>query len=169
MDHTVSDRKPLTLTSTHERSKRKPPAIERDLTFVSILSVSSTGADHEALERILRRDRWTVHPVRTVSAAMSVLAKNRLPIVICESDVAGVSWKAVLEQLRLLGDSPSVLVSSRLADEHLWVEALNLGAYDVLSKPFDRAELTRILDSAWLDWRDRHEAAGRPLVRVAAG
>jgi hypothetical protein len=35
-------------------------------------------------------------------------------------------------------------VTSRLADERLWAEALNLGAWDVLAKPFDADEVIRI-------------------------
>ena len=116
---------------------------------------------------MLRQGQWTVHPVRTVPSALTVLAKKRLPIVICESDVAGVSWKEMLEQLKLLEASPSLLVTSRLADEQLWVEALNLGAYDVVSKPFDSSELTRVLDSAWRDWRDRHKGAAEQTVLLS--
>jgi len=36
-------------------------------------------------------------------------------------------------------------VTSRLADERLWAEALNLGAYDVLAKPFDSTEAMRVV------------------------
>ena len=31
---------------------------------------------------------------------------------------------------------PLVIVASHLADDQLWAEALNLGAHDVLAKPF---------------------------------
>jgi DNA-binding response OmpR family regulator len=48
------------------------------------------------------------------------------------------------------------MVTSRLADERLWAEALNLGAYDVLAKPFDGREVIRILSLAWQHWQDRH-------------
>ena len=42
---------------------------------------------------------------------------------------------------------------------------LNLGAYDVLSKPFDRAEVLRIISLAWLHWK---EEASRRLQKPAA-
>jgi DNA-binding response OmpR family regulator len=35
-----------------------------------------------------------------------------------------------------------------LADDYLWSEALNLGAYDVLAKPFDVEEVVRTVDAA---------------------
>ena len=43
-----------------------------------------------------------------------------------------------------------------MADERLWAEALSLGAYDVLVKPLDAAEATRILSLAWEHWKDRY-------------
>jgi nucleotide-binding universal stress UspA family protein len=41
-----------------------------------------------------------------------------------------------------------MLVVSRHADERLWAEVLNLGGFDVLTLPFDRDELGRVLSSA---------------------
>ena len=43
---------------------------------------------------------------------------------------------------------PALIVTSRLADERLWAEVLNLGAFDLLSKPFDFDEATRIIPVA---------------------
>jgi hypothetical protein len=37
---------------------------------------------------------------------------------------------------------------------NLWAEALNLGAYDVVPKPFDSHELSLIISFAWLHWND---------------
>ena len=73
----------------------------------------------------------------------------------------------MLTQIALVGSSPpSFIVTSRLADERLWVEALNVGAYDVLVKPFDVAELKRVLNSAWCEWRERHVPQGESWSRL---
>jgi FixJ family two-component response regulator len=63
----------------------------------------------------------------------------------------------MLEHISLLPDPPLLIVTSRLADAHLWAEALNLGAYDVLAKPFDATEVIRIVSVAWQHWQDRHK------------
>jgi hypothetical protein len=55
----------------------------------------------------------------------------------------------VLEQAVIKPDSPPLIVTSRLADNRLWAEALNLSVYDVMAKPFDRAETMRVVDAAW--------------------
>jgi DNA-binding response OmpR family regulator len=52
----------------------------------------------------------------------------------------------------ILPDPPPLIVTSRLADERLWVEALNLGAFDVLAKPFDSTEAMRVVGAAWRAW-----------------
>ena len=43
---------------------------------------------------------------------------------------------------------PALIVTSRLADERRWAEALNLGAWDVLAKPLDRREVLRSVRAA---------------------
>jgi len=64
--------------------------------------------------------------------------------------LADGDWKNVLEAIDPARRRPLVIVISRLADNHLWSEALNLGAYDVLIKPLDEAEVVRVLTSAWI-------------------
>jgi DNA-binding response OmpR family regulator len=95
-----------------------------------------------------------------MAAALAALRKVRVPVVVCESDLQPGTWKEVLEELRTLPDPPLLIVTSRIADERLWAEALNLGAYDVLAQPFDGTEVTRIVGMAWLRWNDRHGTPG---------
>jgi FixJ family two-component response regulator len=62
-----------------------------------------------------------------------------------------------------------LIVTSRLADEHLWSVALNLGAWDVLAKPFDRSEVFRGVKSGWQHWHDQtHMRAKAAKVMTAA-
>jgi hypothetical protein len=42
-----------------------------------------------------------------------------------------------------------MIVTSRLADERLWAEVLNLGGYHLLAKPFDASEVVRVVGTAW--------------------
>ena len=44
--------------------------------------------------------------------------------------------------------APVLIVTSKVADEYLWSEVLNLGGYDVLAQPLDRDEVTRVARSA---------------------
>ena len=74
----------------------------------------------------------------------------------------------MLARIKRLPTPPLLIVTSRLADEYLWAEALNLGAYDVVAKPFDSHELIRVVSFAWLHWNDKYSTSP-PKVMAAYG
>jgi len=94
----------------------------------------------------------------TVASALLALREVLIPIVICDCDVSSGTWREMWGHLSLLPDPPQLIVTSRLADDRLWTEALNLGAWDVLAKPFDADEVIRIVEIACQHWQDRHRA-----------
>jgi DNA-binding response OmpR family regulator len=61
---------------------------------------------------------------------------------------------------------PKLIVTSRLADERLWSEVLNLGGFDVLAQPFNPREALRCIGEACHHWQEEYskdqleEAAG---------
>ena len=132
---------------------KKAPGLEPVCNIV--LSVSPNDEDCASLERIFKSG-WTVMASTTVASALSVLREIPIPIVICDCDVSSGSWKEMLDHISLLPDPPLLIVTSRLADERLWAEAPNLGAWDVLAKPFDANEVIRIAGIAGQHWQDRH-------------
>ena len=159
---------------------RKPPASGTSSnTTLTVLSVSPLAEDHTSLSSIFERSgrilcsdsKWTLRPCATVESAMAALCQTRIPLAVTERDLAPGSWRDILENILLLPDPPVLMVTSRLADEHLWAEALNLGAYDVLVKPFDASEVMRVLDSAWRHWTDLHDhiQVRHPQVLLTTG
>lgn len=141
-----------------------------------VLSVSPIEEDHTALERILRSP-WQLSRTETLSSAVTHIARREFSVIICEQELTSGSWKDVLNHARSVLHPPLVVVSSRLADERLWAEALNLGAYDVLAKPFDPTEVRRVVGLAGARWqsdrfgpvhRERSQIGKSPRVRIAA-
>ena len=156
---------------------KKPPGIETDTAEnVVVLSISPTEEDHTILKRILSRpestpsteSKWTIYPAVALEWALPVLRENPIPIVLSERDLVPGTWKDVLAETMNLSDPPLLIVASRLADEYLWAEALNLGAYDVLAKPFDAEEVIRVLRSAWFHKRMNFEIRDRATMKMAA-
>jgi DNA-binding response OmpR family regulator len=134
--------------------------------------------DHALLEGILNcaqcelrpTCQWQLSACPTLASALAALRKVRVPVVVCESDLQPGNWKDALEELRTVPDPPLLIVTSRCADERLWAEALNLGAYDVLAQPFDGMEVARIVNLAWLRWEGRHGIpGGAPGARDMTG
>jgi DNA-binding NtrC family response regulator len=115
----------------------------------SALLISPFEQDHVVLESLFREQGWKLHGTDCLQSALSLLRRKVIPVVITEKDLPAGNWKDVLGAVCVLPDSPLVVVTSLHADDYLWAEALNLGAHDVLSKPFDRTEAVRVFDSAW--------------------
>jgi len=134
------------------------PEIETGDTAITVLSVSPSHDDHDALERLLNRRKWQIRRASTFSSAVALLQETQISVVVCERDLGTGTWRDMLAHLTLLPQPPYLIVTSRLADDHLWAEALNIGAYDVLSKPFDRNEVRRSVSLACLHWNDQNEA-----------
>lgn len=54
----------------------------------------------------------------------------------------------ILRHAQAQSQPPKLIVASRLADERLWAEVLNLGGYDLLVKPFVADEVQRVVSLA---------------------
>lgn len=136
----------------------------------AILSVSPTEEDHADLRRRLTRSVWCVYEAPSVAAARTLVSAHNIGIVFCERDLGSGSWREMLDVLHDLANAPPLIVASRLADDKLWAEALNLGAYDVLAKPFYQEELLRTVNLAWLRWfRQNAPAATNASLKLKAG
>ena len=119
---------------------------------ISILLVSPYQEDYASLRRILHNDGWRIRRCDCGNEAVAHLDSTAPSIVLCESNLPDGTWKDVLARMQALKNPPLLLVISRHADENLWGEVLNLGGYDVLLKPFERSEVTRVLGMAWRQW-----------------
>ena len=134
---------------------------------VKILSVSPQEEDYRYLQSIADPSAWLLLQADGVTAARSLLRQHDVSVVLCERDLAPGSWIDLLDTIRLIPHSPSLIVTSRMADERLWAEALNLGAWDVLAKPFDRVEVLRTVAVAWQHRQDGQRAS-RAAMKAAS-
>jgi two-component system, OmpR family, KDP operon response regulator KdpE len=73
--------------------------------------------------------------------AHSVLAKNRVDVVVLDLGLPDIDGLDVLKNIRASGSSVPVIVLSSRTDETGKVKALDLGADDYVTKPFGMDEL----------------------------
>lgn len=136
---------------------------------IAVLSVSSAEEDHFHLQDIFSSPGRTLYPdvaftmtaKSTIAAAKGALQRGRISIVMCEHDLSQGSWKELLDFVERLPAPPPVIVTSRVADERMWAEVLNLGGYDVLATPFNSEEVIRTVTSAWSLWQHRSQVQMR--------
>lgn len=113
------------------------------------LVVTSLDEDHAFLGSIFVKCSWQLDSVSTVKESIQYLHHHLPGLLICDERLEDGGWKAILDLLTEVECPPRMIVTSRLADERLWAEVLNLGGYDVLAKPFDAAEVVRVVGTAW--------------------
>ena len=143
---------------------------------VTVFHVGPEDHDLHALAQILNRPdwklcpgtRWNLATGADVTSASARLQSEKAPIVLCERESVAGSWKDMLTSVGNIVAPPLLIVTSRTADEYLWAEALNLGAYDVLSKPYHTAEVMRVLSMAWLHWTHRRSAPAKATMAQAS-
>jgi DNA-binding response OmpR family regulator len=144
---------------------------------VTVFHVGPQDQDLRALADILDRSDWQMCPGITWKLAATDdlpsteagLKGQSVPIVVCERECHSCTWKDILAHVGAFSVPPMVIVASRTADEYLWAEALNLGAYDVLSKPYHPAEVVRVLSLALLHWENRPATRQARAHQVSAG
>ncbi len=116
----------------------------------TLLLISPVEQDHEILKSLFAGQACILLSAHSLGSAVRFLQDHAISVIVTERELPGGTWRDVLETVRPLPSSPPVIVTSLHADEQLWAEALNLGAYDVLAKPLNKAEILRVLHSAWI-------------------
>ena len=117
-----------------------------------VLAVSPSPADRLRLREILSPRNWELHEASDCGEALAFLRGHSVPVLLCERDHADGSWEDLLGATARLPAPPNLIVFSRLADESLWAEVLNMGGFDVLITPFEPEEVLRVTFAAWSRW-----------------
>jgi DNA-binding NtrC family response regulator len=113
-----------------------------------LLSISPVNEDHTVLKRILEPLRWRIEEAGCCEAAFQTLFRCPVSVIITSDMLPDGDWTRVLRHTQARSRTPNLIVASRLADERLWAEVLNLGGYDVLIKPFEADEVRRVVSLA---------------------
>ena len=116
-------------------------------TDLPILVVSGDEGDHCSQDGILQRD-CRMHRAAARKDAVSLIREHHPKVVICDQTLADGDWRDLLADLLEEKENTPLIVSSRLADDRLWAEVLNLGGYDLLTKPFAAGEVSRVVRMA---------------------
>ncbi|MGA2114025.1 MAG: response regulator [Bryobacteraceae bacterium] len=136
---------------------------------LTVLSVSPQDEDHMCLQAIVSHSTWMLLTARDLESTVTMLRHHEIAVVVCERNLSPGRWIDVLDHIDALPRSPSLIVTSETADDRLWAEVLNLGAWGVLAKPFDRTEVIRSVKSGWQLWHDRTLVRAKAMAAATAG
>ena len=119
----------------------------------TLVAVFGQGEDRLSLESLLSPWEWEVIWTRTCAEAVAAVRRTAAPIIVCDERFADGEWKELWNELGNDPGPPEFILASRLADERLWAEQLNLGGYNLLTKPFRPEEVIRTIHGALTEWQ----------------
>lgn len=132
------------------------------------LIVCPDGEDQRALTEILGLAGWNTVCACSYAQAAQYLERQETPVVITARDLPDGNWKALLNLLTRMAFPPKLIVTAKLADDHLWAEVLNLGGFDVLAQPFDHAEVAHSVGQACRTWNREARGLDAALAHAAS-
>jgi DNA-binding NtrC family response regulator len=115
----------------------------------AVVVISHDDENRAALRRIFREMGWTFCERRAVAAFRNSLKPLWSGVILTESSLPDGDWRDILSFSNSRCPGAQVVVMSRVADEALWAEVLNRGAFDLLAMPPEQPEVVRVGASAW--------------------
>ena len=134
-----------------------------------ILVVDDERSMREFLEIFLSNEGFSVSTAESLPQAMHLMAEQAADVVVTDLRMKGGSGLELLQQVKSRNPDVEVIVITAFATSETALEALKLGAYDYVTKPFQveevRVVIQRALERQRLlrdNTRMRAELAGRP-------
>jgi FixJ family two-component response regulator len=131
----------------------------------SILVVDHSAPRRDHLRQLLAVRNLTVREATSCEEAVSILAREPIPLVLSETELPGKSGLFLLKQIKKRYPEREVILITH-GDSYTILQALRLGAYDFIIRPIDTGEIVHnAVDRAFEHIRSRAEA-GQKMARL---
>lgn len=113
----------------------------------------------EQLCRAVSKPGRAFHSTASVAECISVAEREHADLVFCCADP--VEYRRLLNAVQRRGLPLPVVVVSRIPETSEWLDALDAGATDYCAAPFERTNISWVLQSALLSAQHDAAVAGR--------
>ncbi|MFO8058029.1 MAG: sigma-54 dependent transcriptional regulator [bacterium] len=113
-----------------------------------ILVVDDELSMREFLEILLQKEGYEVESAASGEEALQRIKKDRFDLIICDIMMPRVSGMEVLKRARELYQNAMVIMITAYASPENAVEAMKIGAYDYITKPFQVDEILLVVGKA---------------------
>jgi len=114
------------------------------------------------LSRFFTRKGYTVSACSDGHSALETLDRTPVDLILLDYKMPDLNGLDTLKQIRKSQVKTPVIIMTAYGTTETTIEAMKLGAYDYLLKPFDRKELSRIVFDALLLNRQMKEVVSFP-------
>ncbi|WP_018291100.1 sigma-54 dependent transcriptional regulator [Verrucomicrobium sp. 3C] len=130
-------------------AKRTDPSAKKEQKPVlrrSILVVDDEQDVHYSFQRLLEDLPIEVRAAQSGEAAIELLRKEPAEVVIMDIRMGGKNGLETLREMKRIAPKLIVLMMTAYGTSHTAIEAMKLGAYDYILKPFDIPELRQLIE-----------------------
>jgi DNA-binding NtrC family response regulator len=114
----------------------------------SILVIDDEEVMRDSCRQVLTRQRHDVQTASEGAAGLGLLAEHDFDLVMLDLKMPGLAGMEVLDRIKQAAPETIVIIITAHATIAAAVEAMKLGAYDILPKPFTPDELLAIVNRA---------------------
>ncbi len=122
-----------------------------------VLIVDDEKGMRDFLSIMLKKEGYAAQAVESAEQAAEAIGRGDFDLVITDISMPGHSGLDVLKQAKTANPDTPVIMITAYASTESAVEALKLGAYDYIIKPFDVEELKIVVRNALEKRRLEHE------------
>ncbi|MBI4907841.1 MAG: hypothetical protein HY820_29725 [Acidobacteria bacterium] len=143
---------------TRYQNQARPSFARHDCPTALVIAASE--ADRNIVTAALDGLRCHTHFANSTLEAEAALANVPVAVVIVDGDKTALWWRELLERISApeAAPAPKFIVVSRLADDRMWAEVINLCGYDLLPKPLDADEVEHVVGAALSEWRGARDS-----------
>jgi DNA-binding NtrC family response regulator len=127
--------------------------------FARVLVVDDEAPLRHMLELLLGREGFTVLHAESAEAAIELLGREDVDVVLTDVRMPGLGGLALVEWIRAMRPGLTAIVMSAFGTIELALAAMHAGAYDYIAKPFKQDEVVLTLRKAEERERLRRENA----------
>lgn len=102
----------------------------------------------ESLERILKADGAIVTCFQNPQEVIPLLQKQKCDLLLSDLRMDGISGLELLEAVKHIDPSIGIILMTAYGTVEIAVEALKKGAFDFITKPFNRLQLLKVIHQA---------------------
>ncbi len=125
--------------------------------MIQILAVDDDKSMREFLELILKRERYDVTCAKDGADAILLLKDNFFDLIITDLMMPAINGLEVLKKAKEIYPDIKVIVITAFGTIETAVEAIKLGAYDYITKPFNNDDLRQRIRRAIETQKIEHE------------
>ncbi|MBI4476447.1 MAG: sigma-54-dependent Fis family transcriptional regulator [Acidobacteria bacterium] len=115
---------------------------------IKVLVVDDEPGSRYGMRRALQRDKYVLSEAPDGAAAITMIEQDRPDLVFLDLNMPGLDGLEVLRKSQARPHPPIVVIVTAHGSERTAVEAMKLGAFDYLTKPYDIDELRAIARNA---------------------